>query len=99
MIYPENIAGKDLTVKYNLIVQISTRRQKKPAIAANYCNANRFLANMLQKLVKNQLTITGNIGYNTNVVFAAGRSAAWLAHLIWDQGVAGSNPVAPTTTF
>ncbi len=24
-----------------------------------------------------------------------GRSSAWLEHLVWDQGVAGSNPVAP----
>ena len=26
----------------------------------------------------------------------AGRSAAWLAHLPWEQGVGGSNPLAPT---
>src|SRR5262245_63522703 len=29
----------------------------------------------------------------------SGRSAAWLAHLPWAQGVAGSNPVAPTTSL
>lgn len=29
----------------------------------------------------------------------SGCSAVWLAHLIWDQGVAGSNPVIPTTKF
>jgi hypothetical protein len=26
----------------------------------------------------------------------AGRSADWLAHLPWEQGVGGSNPLAPT---
>ena len=26
----------------------------------------------------------------------AGRSAIWLAHLLWEQGVEGSNPFAPT---
>ncbi len=27
------------------------------------------------------------------------RSSAWLEHLVWDQDVAGSNPVAPTSLF
>jgi hypothetical protein len=27
----------------------------------------------------------------------AGSSAAWLAHLVWDQEVAGSNPAFPTS--
>ncbi len=26
----------------------------------------------------------------------SGRSAAWIAHLPWAQGVGGSNPLAPT---
>ena len=30
---------------------------------------------------------------------ASGSGAAWLAHLVWDQRVAGSNPVSPTTSF
>lgn len=28
--------------------------------------------------------------------YASGRSAAWIAHLPWAQGVGGSNPLAPT---
>ena len=27
----------------------------------------------------------------------SGRSAVWLAHLLWEQGVEGSNPFAPTS--
>ncbi len=26
----------------------------------------------------------------------SGCGSAWLEHLVWDQGVAGSNPVTPT---
>ena len=29
---------------------------------------------------------------------ATGRGAAWSAHLLWEQGVAGSNPAVPTTS-
>jgi hypothetical protein len=28
-----------------------------------------------------------------------GCSAAWLAHLLWEQGVGGSNPLTPTSLF
>ena len=30
------------------------------------------------------------------LLLEAGRGAAWLAHLLWEQRVAGSNPVGPT---
>lgn len=35
--------------------------------------------------------------YNNASCEISGRSAVWLAHLVWDQGVEGSNPFAPTT--
>ena len=31
--------------------------------------------------------------------FCTGRSAVWLAHLPWAQGVGGSNPLAPINQF
>ena len=34
-----------------------------------------------------------------SILDESGRSAAWLAHLPWAQGVAGSNPAAPTTSL
>lgn len=42
------------------------------------------------------------LGYNNICVAeirdnaASGCGSAWLEHLVWDQGVAGSNPVTPT---
>ena len=40
------------------------------------------------------------LGYNNSCVAgvrnaASGCGSAWLEHLVWDQGVAGSNPVTP----
>ena len=36
--------------------------------------------------------------YGRILRLCTGRSAAWLAHLPWAQGVGGSNPLAPITT-
>ena len=36
----------------------------------------------------------GTVCYKT---VSSGCSAAWLAHLPWEQGVGGSNPLTPTT--
>src|SRR5205085_11170127 len=38
---------------------------------------------------------TGSLWDNPSLL--SERSSAWLEHLVWDQDVAGSNPVAPTT--
>ena len=48
------------------------------------------------------LTDRKSLGYNNICVAeipdnaASGCGSAWLEHLVWDQGVAGSNPAAPT---
>ena len=47
------------------------------------------------------LTDRKSLGYNNICVAeicdnaASGCGSAWLEHLVWDQGVAGSNPVTP----
>ena len=30
------------------------------------------------------------------ITFSSGGSAVWLAHMVWDHGVVGSNPTSPT---
>jgi hypothetical protein len=34
----------------------------------------------------------------SSAAVSTGRGAAWSAHLLWEQGVAGSNPAVPTTS-
>jgi hypothetical protein len=34
----------------------------------------------------------------SSAAVCTGRGAAWSAHLLWEQGVAGSNPAVPTTS-
>ncbi len=52
-----------------------------------------------ETLTKDQARPRGSDTYLRGVkTFVAGRGAAWLAHLSGGQGVAGSNPVAPTKT-
>ena len=51
------------------------------------------------------LTDRKSLGYNNICVAeirdnaASGCGSAWLEHLVWDQGVAGSNPVTPIVLF
>ena len=51
------------------------------------------------------LTDRKSLGYNNICVAeipdnaASGCGSAWLEHLVWDQGVAGSNPVTPILFF
>lgn len=51
------------------------------------------------------LTDRKSLGYNNICVAeirdnaASGCGSAWLEHLVWDQGVAGSNPAAPTIFY
>ena len=51
------------------------------------------------------LTDRKSLGYNNICVAeirdnaASGCCSAWLEHLVWDQGVAGSNPVTPIVLF
>ena len=34
-----------------------------------------------------------------NIVKVSGCGSVWLEYLVWDQGVAGSNPVTPTLFY
>lgn len=47
---------------------------------------DKFLQKMLVKVPM--------LGYSC--ILSSGRSAVWLAHLFWEQGVVSSNPTAPT---
>ena len=38
-------------------------------------------------------------GRRNSIFLLSGCGAAWLARLIWDQEVAGSNPVTPSLTI
>ena len=55
--------------------------------------------------VTSLLTDRKKLGYNYSCVMekhnnaASGCGSAWLEHLVWDQGVAGSNPVTPMCNF
>lgn len=57
-------------------------------------NANEVVGSRTSRIgVEGKLLFLGWKRYNRVV---SGRSAVRLAHLVWVQGVAGSNPAAPT---
>ena len=45
------------------------------------------------------LTRIGILVYNSHCTEVAGCGSAWLERLVWDQEVAGSNPVTPIVFF
>ena len=53
--------------------------------------------------VGNSLTVHDEMSYNgqvSNICFViSGCGSAWLERLVWDQEVAGSNPVTPMFNF
>ncbi len=64
---------------------------------------HRFVEKFLKKIKKNsKKVLTDGTPYNIiilalrNRANATGCGSAWLERLIWDQEVAGSNPVTPT---
>jgi hypothetical protein len=42
--------------------------------------------------------MSGSLASDRSAGGPTGRGAAWSAHLLWEQGVAGSNPAVPTTS-
>ena len=47
----------------------------------------------------NHLDFSSYYEYNIDAIwkFTSGCGSVWLEHLLWEQGVAGSNPATPTT--
>ncbi len=59
----------------------------------------------ISKFLKKVVDFSKSIAYNITCVTVdatsnnkAGCGSAWLERLVWDQEVAGSNPVTPTVT-
>ena len=54
---------------------------------------------MRNTLFKGQMPLDGTTRNLYSSVLQSGRSAARLAHLLWEQRVVSSNPTAPTTNY
>ena len=49
----------------------------------------------MEIIILESLDIGRGVGYTYQVLKASGCGSAWLERLVWDQEVAGSNPVTP----
>ena len=58
---------------------------------------NKKVVDILKSVLYNNSCVTGKRRGDAGKWQLSGCGSAWLERLVWDQEVAGSNPVTPTT--